>query len=140
MRPGIVCRRALLGLAVLIAVGGTAIAHHSFAMFDHTRSYELKGTVAEWTWTNPHGILELDVIDGPDGIEHFTLELTSINMLRRAGWKSSDIKFGDQVTVIVAPLVNGDPAGLLLEIVLPGGRKLSPPVPAIDTFNRTPAR
>jgi len=39
----------------------------------------------------------------------------------------------------VAPLLNGDPAGLLLDVVLPSGRKLEPGVPAVQTFKRTPA-
>ena len=71
-------------------------------------------------------------------VDHFTVELTSINMLRRAGWKSSDVKAGDEVTAIVAPLLNGDPGGLLLELKVPDGRTLVPPVPAINTFKRSP--
>ena len=130
--------RACLAALILLTTTGTALPHHSFAIFDHTRTYTLKGTVAEWTWTNPHGYIELDLTEGPEGMEHFTLELTSINMLRRAGWRSSDIAAGDAVTVITAPLINGDPGGLLLEIHLPDGRTLAPPVPAIDTFQRTP--
>ena len=130
--------RAFLAAVILLTTTGTALPHHSFAIFDHTRTYTLKGTVAEWTWTNPHGYIELDLTEGPEGMEHFTLELTSINMLRRAGWRSSDIAAGDAVTVITAPLINGDPGGLLLEIHLPDGRTLAPPVPAIDTFQRTP--
>ena len=45
-------------------------------------------------------------------------------MLRRAGWKSSDVHSGDEVTAIVAPLLNGDPGGLLLELKVPDGRTL----------------
>ena len=89
-------------------------------------------------WTNPHGYIELDVAEGPKGIDHYTVELTSINMLRRAGWKSSDVHAGDEVTAIVAPLLNGDPGGLLLELKVPDGRTLVPPVPAINTFKKTP--
>ena len=129
-------RGTLAVLALLIA--GSAMAHHSFAIFDHTQTYTLKGTVLSFQWTNPHGYIELDVEDGPSDLEHFTLELTSINMLRRAGWRSSDVKAGDQVTAVVAPLLNGDPGGLLLEIKVPDGRTLAPPVPAIGTFKRTP--
>jgi hypothetical protein len=129
---------AFLCAAILLTVTGSALGHHSFAIFDHTQTYTLKGTVAEWRWTNPHGYIELDVTEGPEGLEQFTLELTSVNMLRRAGWKSSDIKAGDEITAITAPLVNGDPGGLLLEIQVPDGRTLAPPVPAIGTFQRTP--
>ena len=126
--------------AVLLLLGGTvpAVAHHSFAIFDHTRTYTLKGTVRSFQWTNPHGYIDLDVAEGPAGVERYTVELTSINMLRRAGWKSSDVSPGDEVTAIVAPLLNGDHGGLLLELKVPDGRTLVPPVPAINTFTKTP--
>ena len=126
--------------AALLLLGGAlpALAHHSFAIFDHTQTYTLKGTVQSFQWTNPHGYIELAVAEGPKGLEHFTIELTSINMLGRAGWKSSDGHEGDEVTAIVAPLLNGDPGGLLLELKVPDGRTLTPPVPAIQTFKKTP--
>jgi hypothetical protein len=127
-----------LAVGLLLTSPLMAAAHHSFAIFDHTRTYTLKGTVLSFQWTNPHGYIELDVAEGPDGIDRFTVELTSINMLRRAGWKSSDVHEGDEVTAIVAPLLNGDPGGLLLELAVPDGRTLVPPVPAINTFKRTP--
>ncbi len=127
--------------AAVVLTGGawlTAWGHHSFAIFDHTQTYTLKGTVVSFQWTNPHGYLELDVAEGPSGIDRYTVELTSINMLRRAGWKSSDVHAGDAVTAVVAPLLNGDAGGLLLELKVPDGRTLVPPVPAINTFKRTP--
>jgi hypothetical protein len=115
-----------------------ASAHHSFAIFDHTQTVTLQGKVASFQWTNPHGYLALDVTDGPKKDEHYTIELTSINMLQRAGWKSSDVKAGDAVTAVIAPLLNGDPGGLLLELKVPDGRTLVPPVPQIGSFKRTP--
>jgi hypothetical protein len=107
-------------------------------MFDHTRTLTLKGTVTHWRWANPHAILELDVPDAQGAVKHFTLELTSINMMQRAGWRSNMIKVGDQVKATVAPLLNGDPGGLLLDVILPDGKKMEPGVPAINTFKRTP--
>ena len=51
------------GLAILLwlAGAGSALAHHSFAMFDHTRTLTLRGEVTKFQWTNPHAILEIDV-------------------------------------------------------------------------------
>lgn len=129
-----------------VAVGAllasaAAHAHHSFAIFDHASSYRLEGRVASFQWTNPHGYIDLEVenvVVGPNGLARFMIELTSINMLRRNGWKSSDVKAGDAVSVVVAPLLDGKPAGLLLEINLPDGRTLYPPVPQIDGFDRNP--
>ena len=128
----------LAAASLLLAIGLPAAAHHSFAIFDHTQTYTLKGTVRSFQWTNPHGYIDLEVAEGPSGIERYTVELTSINMLRRAGWKSSDVHEGDEVTAVVAPLLNGQHGGLLLELKVPDGRTLVPPVPAINTFKRTP--
>ena len=130
--------RKCLFIAAPLLFAMPLAAHHSFAIFDHSQTYTLKGTVLTFQWTNPHGYMELDLSEGPKNVDHFTVELTSINMLRRAGWKSSDVKAGDEVTAIVAPLLNGDPGGLLLELKFPDGRTLVPPVPAINTFQRSP--
>jgi hypothetical protein len=127
------CVTSLLVLAGAIQLH----AHHSFAMFDHTRTITVTGEVTKFQWTNPHALLELDV-PGPEGVKHFTLELTSINMMQRLGWRSDYIKAGDKVKAVIAPLVNGEAGGLLLEITLPDGRKLEPGVPAAGTFKRTP--
>ena len=129
-------RACLTVVGSLVAL--SAAAHHSFAIFDHTQTLTLQGKVTSFQWTNPHGYLGLDVTDGPKKNEHYTIELTSINMLRRAGWKSSDVQEGDAVTAVIAPLLNGDPGGLLLELKVPDGRTLVPPVPQIGTFKRTP--
>jgi hypothetical protein len=113
------------------------MAHHSFAVYDHTRTLNLKGTVTRWQWSNPHAYLDIDVKDANGTIRHYTLEGTSINMLQRVGWRSNMIKAGDQVTAVTAPLLNGEPAGLLLEITLANGEKKELPVPAAGTFKRT---
>ena len=54
-------------LAALLAgtpfVTFTALAHHSFAMFDRDKEVTLVGTVREFQWTNPHAFIEMDVPD-----------------------------------------------------------------------------
>lgn len=126
-----------LSILLLLADAGSALAHHSFAMFDHSRTVTLNGEVTKFQWTNPHALLDLDV-PGPDGVKHFTIELTSINMMQRLGWRSNLIKAGDHVKAIVAPLLSGQPGGLLLEVTLPNGKTLEPGVPAVGTFKRSP--
>jgi hypothetical protein len=137
MAPTIKLPAGFAAAALLLGAGLPAAAHHSFAIFDHSQTYTLKGTVQSFQWTNPHGYIDLQVAEGPPGIDRYTLELTSINMLRRAGWKSTDVKVGDNVTAIVAPLMNGQHGGLLLELKMEDGRTLVPPVPAINTFKKT---
>ena len=125
-------------IVAVTLMASPAFAHHSFAMFDNARSITLKGKVAAFDWTNPHGYIELDAEDGKGATQHYTLELTSINMLSRAGWTSRSVKFGDRVTTIVSPLRDGRPGGLLLELVFPDGRKQDPGVPNAQLYKRTP--
>jgi hypothetical protein len=122
---------------IALAIPATLLAHHSFAVYDHSRTVNLKGKVTRWQWSNPHAYLDIDVQDGA-AVKHYTLEGTSINMLQRLGWRSNMIKAGDEVKVVFAPLLNGEPAGLLLEITLPSGETKELPVPAANTFKRTP--
>jgi Family of unknown function (DUF6152) len=125
-------------LGLLMAITAPAVAHHSFAVFDHTRTLTIRGTVTKFQWTNPHGFLEVD-IPQPDGTtKHFSIELTSINMMQRVGWRSNMIKAGDKITAIVAPLLSGDPVGLGLEVTMADGTKRDLPVPAAGSFKRTP--
>ncbi len=61
-------RRVLAGALGIAALAGAAWvspawAHHSYAMFDMTRSVDLKGKVVQFKWTNPHAWLMLDVKD-----------------------------------------------------------------------------
>ena len=127
---------ALLSVTIM-AMAGTAIAHHSFAVYDHTRSLNLTGTVTKWQWSNPHAYLDIDVKDSNGAVKHYTLEGTSINMMQRMGWRSNMIKAGDQVTAVAAPLLSGQPGGLLLELTLANGEKKELPIPAANTFKRT---
>ena len=120
-----------------LAIPGALLAHHSFAVYDHSRTLNLKGKVTRWQWSNPHAYLDIDVREG-DAVKHYTLEGTSINMLQRLGWRSNMIKAGDDVKVVFAPLLNGESAGLLLQITLPSGETKELPVPAANTFKRTP--
>ena len=131
-------RGAVIAGLVALAVSG-ARAHHSFAVYDHTKTVMVKGTVTKFQWTNPHGYLEIDVKQKDGTTKHYSLEMTSINMMTRLGWRSNMIKGGDLVVCTVAPLLNGEPAGLLLDVTLPDGRKLEPGVPAVNTFKRTPS-
>jgi hypothetical protein len=139
MSLNLIIRRAG-GLIVLLVcvMEFTALAHHSFAVYDHTKTITLKGPVTKFQWTNPHAYIELDVTDAKGAVKHFSIECTSINMMQRAGWRSNMIKAGDQVKAIVAPLTSGQAGGLLLQLTLPDGKVLDPGVPGANSFRRTP--
>jgi Family of unknown function (DUF6152) len=116
-----VLRAFLLAVATLAA--WPALAHHSFAMFDHGHQIRLKGTVKYFQWTNPHVYILLAAMQ-PSGAppKNYTIECASPGILDRVGWKWNMIKVGDVITTVIAPLRSGQPGGLLKEVTLANGR------------------
>jgi hypothetical protein len=113
-----------------VAVAGAAFAHHSFAMFDQTKQVSLKGTVREFQWTNPHAWIHIDAVTENGATELWEVELNSPNNLKRQGWKSTIIKPGDAVTIVINPLRDGTKGGLFVSITLPDGTVLGDPMRA----------
>ena len=85
---------------------------------------ELKGTIKAFSWQNPHSWMEVEVAS-EGKVVTWTVEMTAPSYLVRAGWKSSTVKPGDEVTVTVRPLKNGDPGGLFVSVKLADGRTLT---------------
>jgi hypothetical protein len=110
------------GLVALLA-SAAAWGHHSFAMFDQSKTLTLKGTVLEFQWTNPHAFLHVEVVDGSRKTA-WHVELNSPNNLRRQGWKATSVKSGDAVTVSINPLRDGTSGGLFISLTLPDGTVL----------------
>jgi hypothetical protein len=105
-------------------MAGLAVAHHSAAGVDRTKTVTLVGTVTEFRWTNPHSWMKIEVPNDKGGSDIWTLEMTSPAFLVRAGWKSTTVKVGDKVTAVGRPMRNGDPGGLFVSVTLPSGQKL----------------
>ncbi|MBU0554996.1 MAG: hypothetical protein KKD64_06905 [Alphaproteobacteria bacterium] len=107
------------------ALTGPALAHHSFAMFDQTKKVsKVSATVAEFRFTNPHSFVVVNVEEG-SRVTRYVLECSSVNMMRKGGWKFNTIKAGDKVDIIFFPLRNGKPGGMLNSIKVPDGRTLA---------------
>src|ERR1700686_3011520 len=113
------CCLAMLAAAIL-AGANALMAHHSFAMFDTTKSTTLTGTVSKFEWTNPHAYIEIDVPEG-NGVKHWSIEMGSPSILMQSGWKFKDLKHGDKITVQLSPLRSGETGGLLVQATLPDG-------------------
>ena len=109
-----------------------ALAHHSFAMFDQRKVMTLEGTVHEFQWTNPHSFIELDVPNGSKA-QRWSIELNSPNNLTRQGWKRTSLKAGEKISVRIAPLRNGHPGGLFLDLKKADGKVLDSGLPKNGT-------
>jgi hypothetical protein len=115
--------------AIALALAGTAftaLAHHSFAMFDQANRTTLKGKVAEFQWTNPHAFIQMEVVGANGKADIWSIELNSPNNLKRQGWSSTSLKPGDQITLITAPLrdMSEHKGGLFISLTLADGTVL----------------
>jgi Family of unknown function (DUF6152) len=120
------CRSAV-GAAVFagaLGLSGVAGAHHSFAMFDTTKTVTVEGTVKDFQWTNPHVWLEV-LTSTPEGPKQYSIEAVNLRVLKGSGWKFNTLKPGDKVTVVINPLRSGQPGGSLVSATLEDGRTLS---------------
>ena len=118
----------------LAAMACPVMAHHGSASFDADKKLVLKGTVTEWFWANPHCFLKFDVKDANGQVAHWIAETSNPSDMSNAGWSKQTFKPGDEVTVTVQPVKNGQPVGRVLEVVLPSGQTLTtgfarPPAP-----------
>ena len=128
--------RAIALGALALAASTPALAHHSFAMFDHTHRITVVGTVTKFDWTNPHVYIELVAPDPKGGTGRYTIECASPNVLTRVGWKFNTVKVGDKVSALINPLRNGQPGGMLETLTTPDGQTLSDSNPPGGTFER----
>ena len=97
-------------IAAALTIAAPAVAHHSASMFDDAKVLELKGTVKELQWANPHIWLQV-VVDEKGKKTEWSLEGGSPNSLSRQGWRATTFKPGDAVTVRLNPMKDGTPAG-----------------------------
>lgn len=136
--------RLVTGLtaAVLLSCGATVWAHHSYAMFDMEHPVEVKGTVKEFSFVNPHSSIILAVKDHAGKTSDFTIATGGpFNLARSHGWKRNSLKFGDVIVAVIHPLRDGSPGGDLIKVTRSDGSELiardpSTPVP---TEKKTPA-
>ena len=87
------------------------LAHHSGAEFDSSKTVEIKGTVKEFQFKNPHTWIQVLVEDGKSQPVEWSLEWGAPNSLGRQGVRPSTFPAGAKVTMRLHPMKNGSPAG-----------------------------
>ena len=114
----------LLSLLAAVLLGPVpALAHHSGAGVDRTRTVTVTGIVKDFRWTNPHSWIDLEVTDDK-GTALWSVEMNPPPFLIRAGWKSTSLKPGDKVSVTLNPIRTGEPGGIFVSVTLADGRVL----------------
>ena len=108
-------------------LAGPLAAHHSFAVFFQTdKVISVTGTVTEFQFKNPHGLIRLTV-PHPDGTtEVWAAETNSPSILVRRGWTKETLKPGETVTIQGWPARNGAHY-MRMQNVLRGGQIIGKP-------------
>jgi hypothetical protein len=115
--------------AAFVMMGGGALAHHSFAMFDTANPIEITGTVKEFRFVSPHTILIVNVT-GKDGVaKEWILEGGAPGLLVRDGMRANALKPGDEIRLTINPLHSGAEGGAFqpLNVKFKDGRPVVPP-------------
>jgi hypothetical protein len=113
---------------VVLWSGAPALAHHSGAMFDRTKTVELSGTIKQYQFANPHVWIEVVVPGkrGKDAPVQWSIEGEGPAIMARMGLGPSVLKAGDKVTIKAHPLRDGRPGGSFISVTLPDGKVITP--------------
>ncbi len=112
-------------LTTCILVSAPAVAHHAFAAeFDRDSPVQLRGTVTEMRWANPHAWIYIDV-EGEDGtVVNWALETRAANNLIRLGWRPADVPVGAVLVIEGFQARNGSPTASIATVTFEDGRRL----------------
>jgi hypothetical protein len=109
----------ILVLGVLL-VSISGFTHHGEANYDTSEVVDVKGTVDNFQFINPHVLVHIEAKDANGNMEKWTCEATSPNFLLRRGWTKSTLKPGDEITASGHRAKNGAPLLRLMKIVSNG--------------------
>ena len=127
---------ALRLTATFLALGSvatTAYSHHSFAAdYDSDRTQIVEGVAKSFRFTNPHGILLLEIVNDTGEIETWTIETTAPSAMRRRGWSQDMITPGERVRVDGYVARDGSHLMRIRSLSRPDGTPLAQPLEAGD--------
>ena len=117
--------RILCAAAALLLTAMHTPAHHAFAAeYDENKLVTVSGKVTGFKWTNPHTWVYVDGKDESGTASNWSFEMGSPNGLLHRGWKRTDLKKGDPITLDGYRAKNGSKVANARTVTLPDGRKL----------------
>jgi len=99
-------------------------AHHGTVSFDMSKQVEMKGTVVQLLWINPHCILKFNVTDANGKTVLWMTEFGSPEASAVEGWTRDTVHAGDKITAYVSVSKAGTPYGELMGATLPDGKMI----------------
>jgi hypothetical protein len=119
--------KALIVLALAVGVSIPCLplaAHHGNATYDATKQINLKGTVTQFVWANPHCVVLFDVADEGGQVAHWMAETENPASMTTMGWNKTSLKPGDPIEIRVITVKNGKPIGRIVYVIPANGQKL----------------
>lgn len=108
--------------AILVIASHAGFTHHSRANFQLDNLVEMRGTVTEFNWANPHIYWRMELENG----EEWLIEGHSIPGVVRLGWARDTIQVGDELLIAAFPDQNTERSFALVEyLVLADGTPLA---------------
>ena len=99
-------------IAVVLVLASPVSGHHSDAALDTDSVVTIEGTVAEFSWQNPHIYFTVETTDERGEPIEWTVQMASTVSVSRMGWTPETLSIGDQVSVGAHPARDGRPYGL----------------------------
>ena len=115
----------LVLLTALLIAAAPLFAHHGRgATYDMKKQVTLKGVITEVAWRNPHVAIYIDVKDAGGKVVNWAFENSNVSTLARQGYNRNTLKVGEEITAIVNPSAQGAPRGIVVKVILPGGKEI----------------
>lgn len=112
------------GFVILLLAGGASLAAHHAWPVSYSRLVTVKGTVVDFTWSNPHPMITLEVRTDGGQVEKWSVGGPAINRMQANGWTKATVKPGDVLTGIGYQFSDGQKIIRLERVVFADGREM----------------
>jgi hypothetical protein len=95
---------SIAAAAVLVGVGATVSAHHSFAAtYLEDQSITIEGELVQFLFRNPHSFVHVNVTEKDGNVRRYAVEWGGAGQLGGQGVNSQTLKVGDRVIITGSP-------------------------------------
>ena len=109
--------------ALIALAASTLLAHHSWPV-SFEKLVTVKGIVTDFSWTNPHPMMAMEVKAADGKVEKWQIGGPAINRMEANGWTKNTVKRGDVITGIGYQFSDGEKILRLERVILPDGKEL----------------
>jgi hypothetical protein len=107
----------------LVFVAVPLSAHHAWPV-SRDKLVEVKGTVVDFTWANPHPMMTLSVRTADGRTEQWQIGGPALNRMEANGWSKTTVKPGDVLTGFGYQFADGQKILRLERVVLADGKEM----------------